>query len=53
VGIHRETPLNINLNISNERRYSVGILIGMGRVNEGEEGEGIWLIDFIYLYELE
>jgi hypothetical protein len=22
-------------------------------VNEGDEGEGMWLMDFIYLYEIE
>jgi hypothetical protein len=26
---------------------------GVGRVNEGNEGEGIWLMDFIYIYEVE
>jgi hypothetical protein len=40
-------------------RYSVcvwevwGMLVGAGRVNKGDEGEGICLIDFIYLYEIE
>jgi hypothetical protein len=23
------------------------------RVNEGDEGEGIWWMDFIYLYKIE
>jgi hypothetical protein len=32
---------------------SVWLLVGGGRVNEGNEGEGIWLMDFIYLYEIE
>jgi hypothetical protein len=27
--------------------------VGGGGVNEGDEGEGIWLMDFIYLYEIE
>jgi hypothetical protein len=22
-------------------------------VNEGDEGEGLWLMDFIYLYKIE
>jgi hypothetical protein len=26
---------------------------GRGKVKEGDEGEGIWWIDFIYLYEIE
>jgi hypothetical protein len=26
---------------------------GKGRVSEGDEGEGVWLMDFIYLHELE
>jgi hypothetical protein len=25
----------------------------MGRVKEGDEGGGVWAIDFIYLYETE
>jgi hypothetical protein len=28
----------------------VGSTCGRGRVNEGDESEGIWLMDFIYLY---
>jgi hypothetical protein len=24
-----------------------------GRMDEGDEGEGKWLMDFIYLYEIE
>jgi hypothetical protein len=31
----------------------VGILVGGGRVNEGDKGEGIWLMDLIYLDEIE
>jgi hypothetical protein len=26
---------------------------GRGRGNEGDQGEGIWLMNFIYLYEIE
>jgi hypothetical protein len=40
VGIHRETPLNINLNINNERQdYKIGTVGGTSgreRVNEGD-----------------
>jgi hypothetical protein len=30
-----------------------GIPMGRGRVNEGDQGEGIWLMDFIHLYGIE
>jgi hypothetical protein len=30
-----------------------GVLVGGERVKEGDEGEGIWLMDFIYLHEIE
>jgi hypothetical protein len=41
--------LNINLNTNNERQdYKIGIvgriLVGGERVNEGDQGEGIWLM---------
>jgi hypothetical protein len=26
---------------------------GRERVNEGDEGDGVWLIDLIYLYEIK
>jgi hypothetical protein len=29
----------------------VGVTTGRGRVKEGDSGEGIWLMDFTYLYE--
>jgi hypothetical protein len=29
------------------------VLVGGGRVNEGDEGEGIHVNEFIYLYKLE
>jgi hypothetical protein len=32
---------------------SWGVLVGGGRMNERGKGEGIWLIDFIYLHEIE
>jgi hypothetical protein len=29
------------------------VLVGVGRVNEGDEGERTWLMGFIYIYEIE
>jgi hypothetical protein len=29
------------------------VLVGRGRVNEGDEGEGIWLMGFVYIHEIE
>jgi hypothetical protein len=47
-GIHRETPLNIDFGINNERQHcktgtvSVGVVpVGRGKVNELDEGEEI------------
>jgi hypothetical protein len=47
--------LNINLNINNVRQdckigtvCGRGVLMGGMRVNEGDKGEGIWQMDFIY-----
>jgi hypothetical protein len=34
-------------------RYSIWEVLVGERVNEGDEGEGIWWVDFIYLYETE
>jgi hypothetical protein len=31
----------------------VGVFLGGRRVKEGDEGEEIWCLDFIYLYEIE
>jgi hypothetical protein len=31
----------------------LGYIHGMGRVNEGDGGEGIWWMGFIYLHEME
>jgi hypothetical protein len=31
----------------------MGDTCARGRVNKGDLGEGIWLMDFIYLYEIE
>jgi hypothetical protein len=51
VNIHRETPLNINLDINNERQ---DCKIGTGGGTcEGDKGETMWLMDFIFLYEIE
>jgi hypothetical protein len=30
-----------------------GVLVGGARMNEGDEGEGIWLMGFIYLCEIK
>jgi hypothetical protein len=30
----------------------LGVLVGE-RVNGGDEGEGIWLMGFIYIYKIE
>jgi hypothetical protein len=30
-----------------------GIYVERRRVNGGDEGEGIWLMDFIYINEIE
>jgi hypothetical protein len=29
------------------------VLMKGGSVNEGDKGEGLWLMDFIHLYEIE
>jgi hypothetical protein len=31
----------------------VGRILVWGRVNKGDYSEGIWLMDFIYLYEID
>jgi hypothetical protein len=31
----------------------MGVLVGRGRVNGGDEGDGVWLLDFIYIYKTE
>jgi hypothetical protein len=49
--MHQEASLNIDLGINNERQDyklgTVGVYLCAGRVNEGNNGEGIWLMDFI------
>jgi hypothetical protein len=30
-----------------------GVLVQGERVNEGDEGDSIWLMKFMYLYEIE
>jgi hypothetical protein len=27
--------------------------VGEGKVNGGDEGEGIWLMGFVYIYEIK
>jgi hypothetical protein len=40
----KKSPLNIDFGIINERQDNVrGVPIGVGRVNEGDEGKRIWL----------
>jgi hypothetical protein len=55
--IYQETPLNIDFGIKNEKQYckidTLGNTCEIGRVNEGDEDEGIWLMGFIYIYEIE
>jgi hypothetical protein len=29
------------------------VFVGRGRVNEGDKDQGIWLMDFVNLYETE
>jgi hypothetical protein len=29
------------------------VLVGRGRVDGGDESEGIWLMDFVYVYKIE
>jgi hypothetical protein len=50
--------LNTDLNINNERQdCKIGTVwggsCGKGRGNGGDEGERIWLMDFIYVCEIE
>jgi hypothetical protein len=47
--------LNIDLGTNNERQdYKIDTVWWDTRgVNEGDYSEGIWLMDFIYLYEIE
>jgi hypothetical protein len=58
--MHQEAPLNIYLEINNERQdCKIGTVVEGGgtwggwRLNEGDQGEGTRLMDFIYLYEIE
>jgi hypothetical protein len=50
--------LNTDFGIKNERQDCKigtvwGDICGRGRINEGDEGEGIWLMGFIYIHEIE
>jgi hypothetical protein len=55
-GTHRETPENTELGINNGRKdYKMGRVCGVlvgGRGIEGDEGEGICLMHFIYKIQL-
>jgi hypothetical protein len=52
-------PLNINFDINNKRQnWKVGtewggVLVRGGSVNKGDWGKGIWLMNFIKLYQIE
>jgi hypothetical protein len=53
-----QTPLNTDFGINNERQDCKtgtvwGVFVGRGKVNGGDEGEGTWLVDFIYIYKIE
>jgi hypothetical protein len=51
VEIHEEIPLNIDLEINNERQdYKIST---MERVSVGDEGEDIWLMGFIHTHEIK
>jgi hypothetical protein len=39
------------MDLARENRYN--IFVGGRKVNGEDEGEGIWLMGFIYLYEIE
>jgi hypothetical protein len=49
-------PFEHCLWINNKKQYckiSRGVLVRGGRVNGWDEGKGIWLTGFIYIYEIE
>jgi hypothetical protein len=50
--------LNIDFGINNERQDCKIDTVwegsyGRGRVNGGDEGEGVWLVGIIHIYEIE
>jgi hypothetical protein len=52
--------LNIDFGINNERQdcktgtvCAWGVLVGRSRINGGDEDEGIGLMSFIYIKEIE
>jgi hypothetical protein len=56
VGILREIPLNTDFGIKNEIqdcKIECRGACGRGRGNEGDEGEKIWLMHFIYIHCIE
>jgi hypothetical protein len=58
VGIHGEILLNLDFGIHNERQNcKIGTRGGgtgvKGKVSRRYEDEWIWLMGFIYMYELE
>jgi hypothetical protein len=53
-GIHQETPLNKrqDCKIGRGEEMLGGVLVGGWRVNGEYKDEGLWLMDFIYMYEI-
>jgi hypothetical protein len=47
MGLHRETPLYINLNKIMKDSTVKEFTVCVWEADEGDEGEGIWLMDFI------
>jgi hypothetical protein len=50
--------LNVVFGINNKRQYckigtECGVLAGGERVNGGDESKGMWLMGFIFIYEIE
>jgi hypothetical protein len=56
--IYREAPLHIGFGFKTERQdcklhTAWRVPVEGGRVNGGAEGEGMWLVGFIYIYKVE
>jgi hypothetical protein len=49
--------LNVDFGINEGQEYKIGkvyvwVLL-VGRVNRGDEGEGVWLVGIIYIYKIK